>query len=152
MCVISEPKCPQFWQKCPHAPCVPRAAFSSSALPYTYIWLIGGYNSLLLRFKASLANDECRKSRVFTISYYRYYRKNLLLSLSLLLSGKNGLSVIPAIHYTAVTIVNEHAWLQLVDLLFIQLDIFIQNTSRDMVCNMSNIHWFSNVLKMYCTL
>ena len=31
MCVISEPKCPQFWQKCPHAPRVPRAAFSSSA-------------------------------------------------------------------------------------------------------------------------
>ena len=31
----------------------------------------------------------------FTISYYRYYRKNQLLSLSLSLSVENGLSVIP---------------------------------------------------------
>jgi hypothetical protein len=30
MGVISEPKCPQFLKKCPHAPRVPRAAFSSS--------------------------------------------------------------------------------------------------------------------------
>ena len=30
MYVISEPKCPKFGEKCPHAPCVPRAAFSNS--------------------------------------------------------------------------------------------------------------------------
>jgi hypothetical protein len=31
MCVISEPKCAQFWEKCLHEPHVPHAAFSSSA-------------------------------------------------------------------------------------------------------------------------
>ena len=37
-CVISELKCPQFSKKCPHAPRVPRAAFSSSGLTPLKIW------------------------------------------------------------------------------------------------------------------
>ena len=77
-----------------------------------------------------VANCKCRKSRtfkkanvkimhfqiknvenhaLFTISYYRYYRKNHLLSLSLSLSVKKSLSVIPgirgvqALHFNPVT-------------------------------------------------
>jgi hypothetical protein len=60
------------------------------------------------------SNGKCRKSRVsqmenvenhafLTIGYYRYYRKNQLLSLSLSLSVKKSLSVIPDAGYTVGT-------------------------------------------------